>query len=314
MRLRTLIAPGLLALPSCRVSPDETRPSAPSITAEPAQESATSSILPPPEMVLVPGGTIHQGEHPEFTATAEATRAPRPPPEIVHHVSSFFIDRTETTRAQYQRFLLATAYRPPHVEQRWADEGWNWDGTDYPLGTGEHPVVLTNWYDAKAYCQWSGKRLPTEAEWQLAALGASPDERNYPWGDEYNPTALNHGRDDHDCFDDSDGWERTSPVGSFPSGASAIGALDMYGNAWEWTADVRQGDWNACSGLQNEQEAQDMRCDPPGLYVVVRGGSFCFDLSRFTAGERHAFLPEFRRKTSGFRCARDLEPPGSAAQ
>ena len=77
---------------------------------------------------------------------------------------------TEVTRKDYKEFLETTGYRPPFIAEEWAEDGWNWNGTDYPEGTAEHPVVMVSWYDAQEYCIWRGKRLPTELEWQLGFL------------------------------------------------------------------------------------------------------------------------------------------------
>ncbi len=222
-------------------------------------------------------------------------------------LEAFWIDRTEVTRADYARFLTATGYRPPHVDEAWARDGWNWDGARYPDGTGDHPVVLASWYDAQEYCAWAGKRLPTEAEWQLAALGPTGQDRHYPWGDQYDESKLNHGMIEAPNFDASDGYRTTSPVGSFPAGASPFGALDMFGNAWEFTADHRVDTWALMESRPHPGGLADARAPGPGLYVAVRGGSYFFDLAPNPAGERHHFLPEIRRKTSGFRCARGAD-------
>ena len=222
-------------------------------------------------------------------------------------VSSFWID---VTRAQYRVFLVETGYRPPYVDEDWArDDGWNWDGVDYPPGTGEHPVVLVSWYDAQAFCQWAGKRLPTEAEWQLAALGSSAENRLYPWGDTYDGSLLNHGMLDAPNYDDSDGFLTTAPVGSFPRGAGPYGLQDAFGNAWEFTADARRDVWNLSPDkrglpLRGRDGGQDVRAPGPTLYVAVRGGAYFFDLRPNPGGERHDVLPEIRRKSAGFRCAR----------
>ena len=123
-------------------------------------------------------------------------------------IEPFWMDRTEVTRAAYRTFLVDTGYRPPFVHEDWATEGWNWEGVDFPPDTGDHPVVLVNWYDAQAYCGWADKRLPTEAEWQLAALGPGTLQYRYPWGTSYDGGAANHGRMGDDNFDDSDGYLR----------------------------------------------------------------------------------------------------------
>jgi len=214
-------------------------------------------------------------------------------------VSSFWIDKTEVTRNSYREFLIATGYKPPYVDEDWARDGWNWTDTDYPAGTGDHPVVMVSWYDAVEYCRWQEKRLPTEAEWQMAALGDAKDERIYPWGNEYIENAMNHGKIEAPNFDDSDGYLHTSPAGEFKSGNSPFGVEDIYGNAWEFTSDFRRSSWDFYSG-----GTQDVASTGPGLYVAVRGGSYFFDMRPNPGGERIEFLTEIRRKTSGFRCAR----------
>jgi formylglycine-generating enzyme required for sulfatase activity len=220
----------------------------------------------------------------------------------VVRVSGFWIDRTEVTREVYQKFLIATGYRPPYVAEEWADEQWNWRGTDFPEGTGQYPVVLANFYDATAYCAWAGKRLPTEPEWQLAALGTAGENRLFPWGNDYDGNKFNHGKMMEPNFDDSDGYLYTSPVGAFPAGQSPSGLEDAFGNAWEFTSDWRVDSWRLTSFDSEGQE--NVRSLGPGLYVAVRGGAYFFDLRPNPAGERNHFLPELRRKTSGFRCAR----------
>ena len=228
-------------------------------------------------------------------------------------VDAFWLDRDEVTRAHYARFLADSGYRPPHVSEDWADDGWNWREGTPPAGTEQHPVVLVSWYDAREYCAWAGKRLPTEAEWQLAALGPWGQSRDYPWGDTYDPTRLNHGQMAPPNFDDSDGFLTTAPVGSFEAGHSPYGARDMFGNAWEYTADLRVDTWSLMQATPAATQAhpqglRQVRAVEPGLYVAVRGGSYFFDLRPNPGGERHRFLPEIRRKTSGFRCASDQAP------
>ncbi len=222
----------------------------------------------------------------------------------VVRVASFWIDRTEVTRTAYQGFLEATGYRPPFVSEAWADDGWNWRGTDFPEGTGDHPVVLANWYDAQAFCDWAGKRLPTEAEWQLAALGSLVEDRTFPWGDDYDGQRFNHGQMMEPNFDDSDGYLTTSPVGAYPLGRGPSGLDDAFGNAWEFTADWRVDSWDLMTFRETSEGIVEVRSQAPGLYVAVRGGAYFFDLRPNPAGERNHFLPELRRKSSGFRCAR----------
>jgi formylglycine-generating enzyme required for sulfatase activity len=189
-------------------------------------------------------------------------------------VSSFQIDQTEVTRGSYARFLDATGYRLPHVSEPWADDGWNWTSTEVPDEWVNHPVVLVSFYDAQAYCRWARKRLPTEAEWQLAALGSKDSGYQYPWGVRYRDELLNHGRMEAPNFDETDGFLRTAPVGSFPGGRSASGLDDMFGNAWEFTADARIDDWGHArhKGFGARGEMIDAFAPGPGLRVAVRGG------------------------------------------
>ena len=323
MRL-SLVAAGLLACSSSDPSVD-----GPAI----AVGEAVAGMLPVPGGAVRLGAVVHppaEGFSPPPSPNLHGP-APKGPPldaqgrpqkhpaptNSLHNahsetidvqVSAFWMDTTEVTRSAYAQFLEATGYPPPFVDEEWAREGWNWSGTDYPEGTGDHPVVLVNWYDARSYCNWASKRLPTEAEWQLAALGPAEAERIYPWGNTYDPEALNHGMVAPPNFDDSDGYLTTSPVGAFPKGAGPYGHLDLFGNAWEYTADFRLSSWDQLLGDRSGETIRDPHTPPIGHYVSVRGGSYFFDLRPNPGSERNAFLPELRRKTSGFRCVRS-EPP-----
>ncbi len=312
---------------------------------QPAVEgpAAPQAATAPEGMIRIPGNLVRLGRLPEdklwpkgigpsqppptgpLAATRDARTPARPvgqpPPEEVQRaarsaplppvardvaVSAFYIDATEVSNAQYAEFLQATGYRPPHVAEGWADEGWNWQGGTPPAGIEDHAVILISWYDAREYCAWAGKRLPTEAEWQLAVLGSSAEERRFPWGEEYRGDLFNHGRITVPNYDSSDGWPRTSPVGSYPEGASRYGVLDGFGNAWEWCADTRVTSWDQYLGERDAQgRLQDPHTHPiASLYATVRGGSYFFEMSFSLRGERNAFPSGLRRKTSGFRCAR----------
>jgi len=224
-------------------------------------------------------------------------------------IEAFLMDQTEVTRTAYARFLTETGYRLPHVAEEWAEDGWNWTDTVVDKDLANHPVVLVSFYDAEAYCRWRNKRLPTEAEWQMAALGPASEKRTFPWGSRYRDDWLNHGRMEAPNFDGSDGFLRTAPVGSFTQGRSPSGLDDMFGNVWEFTADVRIDDWAAArhDGFGSSGEMINARAAGPGLRVAVRGGSFYFDFRPNPGGEWASFVPEIRRKSAGFRCASDLK-------
>jgi len=128
------------------------------------------------------------------------------------YLADYYIDKYETTNAQYISCMNANKCSPSQCE-------------DYKGGKVNQPVVCIDWMQAKNYCEFAGKRLPTEAEWEKAARGT--DGRIYPWGnDEPNGTLLNYNR--------SVGG--TTEVGSYPKGASLYGVMDMAGNVREWTS------------------------------------------------------------------------------
>ena len=249
---------------------------------------------PPGAMVTVPAGPFLMG----VTATR---RAPRRQQRRVY-LAAFKIERQEVTVAQFARFVRATGYKPPYVDEPWAAP-YNWTNGRPPAGVGDHPVTLVNWYDARAYCRWAGKRLPTEAEWEKAARGT--DGRRFAWGNAWDGQACNHGQGGADNYDASDGYETTSPVGSFPRGRSPYGLDDAFGNAWEWTDDWYSETWERTRGATRGGLLANPRGPATGFQRVVRGGSFFFNLQQDWAVEPMFMFPGTRRKTTGFRCARD---------
>ena len=249
---------------------------------------------PPEGMVAIDGGFFYFG-------IPSAIPGPGRHSEL-SYVSGFFLDETEVTNRQFHAFTEATGYRVPWVAEDWADElGFNWHDGKPPAGREDHPVVLVNWYDAKAYCTWAGKRLPTDAEWERAAY--SDDGRIYPWGHEYRDGAMNDGMLGGDSYDASDGAKWTSEVCAYPDGNSEEGACDLFGNAWEWTADNHAKEWSDVVEPGIPGLHWNFRGPERGVYRRVRGGSYYFELEQEPWTERIQFLAEIRRKTSGFRCA-----------
>lgn len=190
-------------------------------------------------------------------------------------LEAFWIDRTEVTNAQYQRFLEANPEHPaPYLDADWATP-YNWDQVKrtYPEGRANHPVVMVTWYDANAYCRGRQARLPTEAEWEKAARGT--DGLTYPWGDEFDKDRCN--------IADS-GIRDTTPVGKYsPQGDSPYGLADMAGNVWECVADNYQG---------------------MTTRKVLRGGSWTSSPVSARTARRFYFEPINRNDNIGFRCAR----------
>ena len=258
--------------------------------------------------VLVSAGSFMRGADDDNSQPDEA-------PIRLIGLDAFYIDETEVTNTQFASFLNAEGIESGLYES-WIDNqddekllGLLGDGFEPLPGFENHPVIEVTWNGADAYCAWAGGRLPTEAEWEYAARG--PEGHVYPGGDVFECGRLN--ADDETVIDEfvgeggagCDGFNRTAPVGSFPSGASWVGALDMAGNVWEWVNDWYQRDYYAL--------APDM--NPPGPVSnpdnlkVVRGGSWFKGYISDRASFREHNEPTETLNDVGFRCAYDLEPP-----
>jgi formylglycine-generating enzyme required for sulfatase activity len=167
--------------------------------------------------------------------------------EPLHAVNlpAFWISRVPITNSQYRQFVCATGHRIPS----------HWTDGEIPPAKVQHPVVFVDWFDARAFCEWAGGRLPSEAEWEKAARGTGG--RIYPWGD----ARPNRKLCNHNFF-----FGDTLAVGSHPEGASPYGILDMAGNVWEWTSS-RPGPYPY--DPNDGREAQE-----GGIYRVLRGAAF----------------------------------------
>ena len=304
--------------------------------------------VPGVKMAWVPGGTFRMGSDRHY---------PEEAPVHSVTVDGFWIDRTPVTNAEFMKFVRATGYvtfaeikpraadypgalpqmlragslvfiPPKHaVDLRHWDQWWqfkfgaNWRRPYGPrssiAGLGDHPVVHIAYRDAEAYAQWAGKDLPTEAEWEFAALG-SLSGSEFAWGDEFTPGGRHlantwQGTFPHENLG-ADGYERTSPVTTFP--ANGYGIHDMIGNVWEWTSDwysprhEADASKTCCIPVNPRGRSEHASYDPcqPEIRIprkVLKGGShlcapnYC---RRYRPAARHAQPTDTSTCHVGFRC------------
>jgi len=252
------------------------------------------------EMVYVPDGSFPMGGNDHDTS-------PNYPQHSVY-VPGYSISRHEITRGQYRQFMLAGGYT---TSLYWSSAGWNWkasagrtqpdywtptqdwfDGCLMDCGyvftqTDSHPVVGVTYHEAEAFCKWAGGHLPTEAQWEKAACWTGSHPNVYPWGDTYDRQKLN-------CEDDTRFPRyRTTPVGSYPTGASPYGCLDMAGNVWEWC-----GNWFV------SYPGAAYPFDETGSLRVIRGGGWPDPGIYSKCANREYCDPNITWDYFGFRLAR----------
>jgi formylglycine-generating enzyme required for sulfatase activity len=259
------------------------------------------------EMVSVPAGDFVMGED-----DADASDCERP--KHRHSMDRpYWIGRKDVTWGQYLAFCRASAHGEPSMPFWWETP---------PEGYDVHPVVDVTWEDAEEFCSWANLTLPSEAEWEKAARGT--DGRKWPWGNAWEPgsrcnfadlscpvmSMQQNGESADIAFkkrgvawdpDHSDGYAFTSPVDSFPEGASPVGALDMAGNVYQWCED----------GYDTSVYARYAKGDfaPPlgGPDRVVRGGSWSADARACRSSSRSGGPSSSSGDGLGFRaCLRAI--------
>lgn len=283
------------------------------------QTPASSSAVVPPgsrqlrtldgmTVVYVPEGTFRMGS--DYLETAYARQLCRKylrqdmvaacqqsnygdeSPAHTVTLEAFWIDQTEVSNAQYAKCELAGACEPPAERKSHYHSGY-YGAPAY----ADYPVIFVTRDKASAYCDWVGARLPTEAEWEYAARG--PESSIFPWGNTFDGTRLNYCDTNCDAGPNDptidDGYADTAPVGSFPTGASWIGALDMAGNVREWTAG-----WYAAYPAATHINPTG---NEPGELIVPRGGSWIDNPSLVRSANRGGNTPDYYRDYYGFRCA-----------
>lgn len=234
------------------------------------------------EMVqmLIPAGEFKMG-----TTPIESQMLNEKPQHTVT-LDAFWMDKTEITNALYALCIKDNVCPQPAVTNS-ATRPRYFGVLDF----NNYPMIAVTWEDAKRYCEWAGRRLPTEAEWEKAARGT--DGRPYPWGNSSpDATIVNFGRMIGD----------TTEVNRYPNGASIYGVLDLAGNVSEWMADWYDEKYYEVSPSKNPAGPSS------GQMRVVRGGAWDFTPTGLRVGQRNWATPNTRAFNTGFRCAQSATP------
>ncbi len=222
------------------------------------------------KLMYVPAGNFQMGCN-DLTDAAAHTVDP----------NAFWIDQTDITNKMYALCVNAGVCKPP-IDTNSQTHSSYYGNSQFD----NYPVISVNWNMANTYCKWAGRQLPTEAQWEKAARGMNG--RTYPWGnDAPNNSLLNYNRDVGD----------TTAVGSYPSGASPYGALDMAGNVWQWVADWYDANYYNNSPFSNPLGPSS------GQYRVLRGGSWDDSANLVLSAYRAGGDSNLTSLSYGFRCA-----------
>lgn len=248
------------------------------------------------EEIMIPAGPFQMGC--DSNKPAESCRDDEHPLHTVN-LAAYYIDKYEVTNARYQACVDAGGCTALYSHRSYTHDPYYGNPT-----YANYPVIEIDWSQADAFCTWEGKRLPSEAEWEKAARGSS-DTRIYPWGDSTpDCTQANFARGISADFCIGD----TSPVGSYPTGASPYGVMDMAGNVWEWVNDRYSADYYSTSPANNPLGPAT------GTNRIMRGGSWSLKDSYMRAALREGYNPIDRGYNNvGFRCARSQSEPTPTA-
>jgi len=249
------------------------------------------NVLKTSSMVLVPEGDFIMGCNYD---EKDLECLPSTYPAHNVYLDSFYIDKNMVTYGEYNKCI-----KDGHCSEVFFGGGCN----AYMPWNKDHPVNCVDYNQSKTFCEWQGKRLPTEAEWEKAARGT--DGRIFPWGNELPNCNLAVMNDQP--FVDGEmgtgcGSGTTQPVGSKPAGASPYGVMDMSGNLWEWTQDWYQEDYFEHSPSKNPKGPD------AGVFRVIKGSDWGMRTPReLVANLRFNYAPLGQGYLIGFRCVKDIK-------
>ncbi len=232
--------------------------------------------------------TISAGDFVMGCAAADTDCYSEESPKHTVTLSEYKIQKYEVTNAQYKACVDTGTCSAPSSSASYTHSSYYGNAT-----YDNYPVIYVDWNKASTYCGWIGGRLPTEAEWEKAARGPSPSENIYSWADTAPTCSLANFKNGSYCVGD------TTEVGSYSSGASYYGAMDMAGNVWEWV-----NDWYS-SSYYSSSPTTDPTGPTSGTYRVLRGGSWGDYPRRVRASNRYGYYPTYSYLQNGFRCAQD---------
>jgi eukaryotic-like serine/threonine-protein kinase len=258
--------------------------SAPYASLASAETDAAKSTDPPNGMVYVPAA--------KFTMGSDKDDANEKPAHVVTISHGFFLDKTEVRASDYAACVGVNECSGNHLRSPDAKDTVNGCNLGDDAATAKHPANCIDQEQAIAYCKYSGKRLPTEAEWELAARGT--DGRTYPWGNQKPTTCWMAivGGVSGACARKGT-WE----VGTTADGRSPFGAYDMSGNVWEWVVDGYES--------YPTSDVTDPVVPGTGLRAVLRGGSWDYSMGAARTTSRLALSRGIAQISTGFRCAKD---------
>jgi serine/threonine-protein kinase len=247
-------------------------------------------------VMFIPEGSFLMGS---VNSDSNASADEKPQHEV--YLDAYWMDAFEVSNEMFTKFIQETGYQTAAEQQgfsymysssgAWAEfSGVNWR---HPMGENtvaddSLPVVHINYYDAAAYCEWAGGRLPTEAEWEKAARGE--DGRIYPWGNTFSSNNLR--------YNASGG---PSSIFSFSDGQSPYGIFNMAGNVFEWTNDWYSANYYSGSPTNNPSGPSN------GEYISLRSGGWNSSQSNVRIANRDISGPEYMNYLLGFRCAMDAD-------